>query len=109
MPSPELDERFDQLVLELRATRLAAPGELRERVRALAAEAQPAPVRKRRRLALPVRRVALVALPAIVVLAAAGALVGGLVTSGGGGKRALPGAPRERIVVGGAAAPETAA
>src|SRR5689334_22053900 len=85
MSLPDLDERFDELVLELRATQVAAPAELRERVRALGT---PEAERPRRRQ-LPLRRLALVAVPAAVVLALAGALVGGLVTSGGGRRAAV--------------------
>jgi hypothetical protein len=84
MSLPDLDERFDELVLELRATQVAAPAELRERVRAFEAaqpEAQPT-----RRPRLPLRRLALAAVPAAVALAAAGALLGGFLTSGGGKK-----------------------
>jgi hypothetical protein len=81
---PDLDERFEELVLELRATRVAAPAGLRERVAGLDA-AQPvgaSAAANRRRL--PVRRLALAAVPAAVALALAGALVAGLATSGGG-------------------------
>jgi hypothetical protein len=80
MSLPDLDERFDELVLELRATQVSAPAELRERVLGLTAS-EPEPAKRRWR---PSRRLALVAVPVAVVLAAAGALVGGLVTSGGG-------------------------
>jgi Domain of unknown function (DUF4349) len=83
MSLPDLDERFDELVLELRATQVSAPAELRDRVQALAA-AQPDEQSAKRRRRLPLRRLALVAVPAAVILAAAGALVGGFLTSGGG-------------------------
>jgi len=89
MSLPDLDERFDELVLELRATQVSAPAGLRDRVEALVkAEPEERPARRqRRRLRLPLRRLALVAVPVAVVLAAAGALVGGLATSGGGSRQ----------------------
>src|SRR5438093_13404380 len=87
MSLPDLDERFDDLVLELRATQVSAPPELRDRVRALAA-AQPEEQAAQRRRRPPLRRLALVAVPVAVVLAAAGALLGGFLTSGGGNRQA---------------------
>jgi Domain of unknown function (DUF4349) len=64
-PSPDL-------LQELRASRPAAPAELRARVRAIAlAEATGAPTRSPFRLRLPTRRFALVALPAAAMLALA--------------------------------------
>jgi Domain of unknown function (DUF4349) len=67
-PSPDLQD-------QLRASRPAAPPELRAKVREIARE-QPAPVPVWRRLRLPERRIALVALPAAAALAlvSAGAL-----------------------------------
>jgi hypothetical protein len=63
---------------ELRSARVAAPAELRERVRALAAAAPPAPPRRE----LPWRRIGLVLAPACLALALAGALAAGLADSG---------------------------
>jgi len=75
MSSPELER-------ELRATRPVAPPSLRERVRelAVAEPARPA-LPSWGRLRLPVRRVALVAVPAALALAFASAGVIGLVSS----------------------------
>ena len=64
-PSPDLQD-------QLRASRPAAPPELRAQVREIARE-QPAPVPVWRRLRLPERRIALVALPAAAALALASA------------------------------------
>lgn len=67
------------LIHELRASRPSAPPELRARVRELAAERVPAA--RSRRWRLPVRRGALVALPAAAALALASAGVIGLARS----------------------------
>ena len=66
------------LIHELRASRPSAPAELRARVREIAADAPVAGKRRRPTLALPVRRVALVAVPAAVALAFVSAGVLGL-------------------------------
>jgi hypothetical protein len=72
MQSPEL-------ALELRAARPLASAELRQQVRALAAERTP----PRRSFVLPpLRRVALVAIPALLAVAIGGALVEGIANSG---------------------------
>jgi hypothetical protein len=76
MSTPEIDERFDDLVRELR-TLPGAPDELRTRVRQLTVA--PAPRRKRPRVGRLVLVVAVLALLAIAGVAA----VYGLVTSGG--------------------------
>jgi hypothetical protein len=71
MQSPEL-------ALELRAARPVASPELRERVLAVAAREQPRP-----RLGVPpLRRMLLVAVPAVVAVAVGGALIHGLASSG---------------------------
>jgi hypothetical protein len=76
MSPPELDERFDELVLELRATQVGAPPELRERVRTLlAADRQPPAPRRRR---LPVGRLTLAAAPLAAALAVGATFVAGL-------------------------------
>jgi hypothetical protein len=68
-----------ELALELRAARPSASPELRARVLEVAARKQPA----RRRLTLPpLRRFALVAVPAALAIAVGGALVHGLANSG---------------------------
>ncbi len=68
------------LATELRAARPAASPELRERVLALAA--REAPVRKPRFSLPPLRRLGLIAIPAVLALAVGGALVHGLTHSG---------------------------
>jgi uncharacterized protein DUF4349 len=73
MQSPEL-------AMELRSARPTVSAELRERVRAVAA--QPSP--QRRQFAFPFKRVVLVAAPAALALAVGGAVVHGLVNSGSG-------------------------
>lgn len=72
-------------IQELRASRPAAPPELRARIRALAAE-EAAPASRLPRLRLPARRAALVALPAAAALAVASAGVIGLARSDGPGE-----------------------
>ncbi len=67
------------LIHELRALRPSAPADLRTRIRELAAE-QPAPTR-RAGWRFPVRRGALIAVPAAVALALAAAGVVGLTRS----------------------------
>jgi hypothetical protein len=68
------------LIAELRAARPSAPAELRMRVRELAAHT-PAPSPWARRLRLPVRRGALIAVPAAAALALASAGILGLARS----------------------------
>jgi Domain of unknown function (DUF4349) len=69
-----------ELALELRGARPAASPELRQSVLEVAARAQP---RRERRPWLPsLRRVALVAAPAVLALAIASAVIHGLLTSG---------------------------
>jgi hypothetical protein len=85
-----------ELATELRSVRPSASPDLRERVLAVAARQEP---RRPRRFTLPpVRRMALVAAPAVVAVAVGGALVHGLVHSG---KRAQTLAPEVRTVAGG--------
>lgn len=67
-----------ELIHELRASRPSAPAELRGRVREIASEAPSSGGRRWPTLALPVRRVALVAVPAAVALAFVSAGVLGL-------------------------------
>jgi hypothetical protein len=75
-----------ELAAELRAARPAASNELRTRVFEVAAREEP----PRRRFSLPpLRRLALVAVPAVVAIAVGGALVHGLASSGPPSKRAL--------------------
>src|SRR5512133_3902081 len=75
-----------ELATELRSARPSASPELRERVLAVAAQQEP---RRPRRFALPpVRRMALVAAPAVVAVAVGGALVHGLVHSGKSAQKA---------------------
>jgi hypothetical protein len=75
-----------ELATELRSARPSASPELRERVLAVAAQEEP---RRPRRFALPpVRRMALVAAPAVVAVAVGGALVHGLVHSGKSAQKA---------------------
>ncbi|HEX6702251.1 MAG TPA: DUF4349 domain-containing protein [Gaiellaceae bacterium] len=84
MSTPEIDERFDDLVRELR-TLPGAPAELRDRVRELAAA--PPPGRKRPRAGRLVLVVAVLALLGIAGVAA----VYGLATSGGSSTEARRG------------------
>src|SRR6185436_20579379 len=75
-----------ELATELRSARPTASPALRERVLAVAARQEP---RRPRRFTLPpLRRVALVAAPALVAVAVGGALVHGLVHSGNGAEKA---------------------
>jgi Domain of unknown function (DUF4349) len=92
MPSPEL-------ALELRAARPVASPELRERVLAVANQEQP---RRRRPAFPPLRRLALVAVPAALAIAIGGAVVHGLLNPSalphqtavsGGRQRAVPANP----------------
>ena len=76
MSTPEIDERFDDLVRELR-TLPGAPVELRERIRRLEEMPLPEPRPRMRRLALVGATVALVGVAGV-------AAVYGLVSSGGG-------------------------
>ena len=87
-----------ELATELRAARPSASPELHERVLAVAARQEP---RRPRRFTLPpLRRVALVAAPALVAVAVGGALVHGLVHSG---KSAQTLAPEVKTVAGSSA------
>src|SRR5438270_166755 len=93
----DIDGRFDDLVRELRSGRDAAPAELRERVRAIVAEAperkpQRAPFGERFRL----RRAALVLVPVCVVAATSAALVHGLASSG---SKSVHGAVKEPVTL----------
>lgn len=72
-----------ELATELRAVRPSASPELRERVLAIAAREEP--LRPSRFTLPPLRRLALVAVPAALALAIGGAVVHGLVHSGGSG------------------------
>src|SRR5438874_8254645 len=78
-----------ELIAELRAARVTASPELRERVRAIAAAAEPQPARFRLP-SLSLRRTALLLAPAAVAVAVGGAVVAGLVSSGSSTKRAEP-------------------
>jgi hypothetical protein len=69
-PDTAIDERFDELVAQLRAARPEPSTLLRERVRAIADQPQPAPAR-RFRLALPSLRPALAVAGAVAVAAVA--------------------------------------
>jgi uncharacterized protein DUF4349 len=91
MSTPEIDERFDDLVRELR-TLPGAPDELRERVRGLA-EAAPEPARRssRGKLVLVLATVALVGLAGL-------AAVYGLVTSGSQHQKSASRAHRAQAV-----------
>jgi hypothetical protein len=86
MPSPEL-------ALEMRAARPHASDDLRERVRAVAAPAEPA----RRRSFPSFRLVAVAAVPAAIVLAVSGAVIYGIATSGGANPNGVSAAERSRI------------
>jgi len=77
-PEPLLDERYDELVEALRAARPHASTELRERVRALAAE--PEPGRRESRFTLRPRAL----VPAFLVVLLVGAAVVGVLTRDGG-------------------------
>src|SRR2546430_12195264 len=91
------------LATELRSARRSASRELRKRVLAVAARQEP---RRPRRFTLPpLRRVPLVAAPALVSVAVGGALVPGLVHSG---QRAQTLAPEVKTVAGSSAAPGVA-
>src|SRR5919201_7035015 len=97
-----------ELALELRAARPSASPELRARVLEVAARKQPA----RRRLTLPpLRRFALVAVPAALAIAVGGALVHGLANSGPPAKQNLagqsPGVARKRPPVAERGSPQT--
>jgi hypothetical protein len=72
-----------ELATELRSARPSASPELRERVLAVAAQEEP---RRPPRFTLPLRRLAVVAVPAALALAIGGAVVHGLVHSGGSGR-----------------------
>jgi hypothetical protein len=72
-----------ELATELRSARPSASPELRERVLAVAAQEEP---RRPPRFTLPLRRLAVVAVPAAFALAIGGAVVHGLVHSGGSGR-----------------------
>lgn len=74
-----------ELATELRAARPSASPELRQRVLMIAARQEPA--RPRRFTLPPLRRLAVVAVPAALALAISGALVHGLVHSGTGGRQ----------------------
>ncbi len=90
MPSPELlDERFDEIVRELRSARVAPSVELRERVRKMA-EGAPEPPLRLRLGGIRLRRAMLVLAPAAVVVALGSALVVGLATSGSSSRKAAP-------------------
>src|SRR4051812_19270519 len=71
----------DAIVNEIRSAQITASPELRERVRALAAAAPPAPPRAQKR-ELPWRRWSLVLVPAAVAVALAASLAIGLADSG---------------------------
>jgi hypothetical protein len=72
-----------ELATELRSARPSASPELRNRVLAVAAQEEP---RRPPRFTLPLRRLAVVAVPAAFALAIGGAVVHGLVHSGGSGR-----------------------
>jgi Domain of unknown function (DUF4349) len=77
-----------ELATELRSARPSASPELRERVVEIAARERPA---RRPRFSLPpLRRMALVAAPALVAVAVGGALVHGFVHSGKSAEKAAP-------------------
>jgi hypothetical protein len=84
MPSHnEIDERFSDLVRELRSGNADAPDALRERVRAIAAQAPPPrPVRQPLGERFRLRRAVLILVPACVVAAASAAMLHGLTSSG---------------------------
>ncbi|MFN2466962.1 MAG: hypothetical protein ABR521_02345, partial [Gaiellaceae bacterium] len=97
MSRPELlDDRFEDLVRELRSGRVAAPPELRERVRAIAAPVpEPRPsLFERVRL----RRAALVLVPVSLAAVVSAAMVQGLVSSG---ERDAASSRTKRVLVGG--------
>ena len=77
-----------ELASELRAARPAASQELRDRVLEVAARERSAP--RPRFSLLPMRRLALVAVPAALAVAVGGALVHGLVSSGTSREKAAP-------------------
>ena len=72
-----------ELATELRSARPSASPELRKRVLAVAAQEEP---RRPPRFTLPLRRLAVVAVPAALALAIGGAVVHGLIHSGGNGR-----------------------
>ena len=79
----QIEERFGDLVRELRSGNAEAPDSLRERVRAIAAQApDPRPARPPFGERFRFRRAALVLVPACVVAAAGAALLHGLTSSG---------------------------
>jgi Domain of unknown function (DUF4349) len=79
----DIDERFDDLVRELRSGHPSAPAELRERVSAIVAEA-PVPKQPRAPFAerFRVRRAALVLVPACLIAAGSAAVLHGLTSPG---------------------------
>jgi hypothetical protein len=83
-----------ELASELRAASpVASPG-LRERVLEVAARERP---RREPRFSLPpLRRLALVAVPAVLIVAVGGALLHGLASSGSSGQKAAPAPVRSR-------------
>jgi Domain of unknown function (DUF4349) len=98
MSGPDgIDERFGTLVGELRSGEVTANPALRERVRAIARR-EPEPPAARLQARLPRRRIALVLVPALALLA--GAVVAGVVTSGGTSRRAQHGADVQRVASG---------
>lgn len=84
MSSPNgIDERFDELVRELRAGDVRASGELRERVREIAAQAPaPRPARAPFAERFRVRRAVLILVPTCLVAAVSAAALHGLTSSG---------------------------
>lgn len=79
----EIEERFGDLVRELRSGNVDAPDSLRERVREIAAQAPaPRPVRPPFGQRFRLKRAALILVPACVVAAASAALLHGLTSSG---------------------------
>lgn len=84
MSSPNgIDERFDDLVRELRSGRVAASPELRERVHTIAAQAPPPrPIRAPFAERFRIKRAVLVLAPACAVAAVSAALLHGLTSSG---------------------------
>lgn len=78
----QIDERFDEIVFELRAGRTPAPEELRERVAAMAAEVPIVVERPRLAERFRLRRAFVVLVPACLALAASAALLQGFVSAG---------------------------
>ena len=95
MSAPELtDERFDEIVRQLRSARPVAPEPLRERVSATAAQA----ARARQRAPLwrfSARRAALVLVPACLAVALGAAAVQGIVTAASDDELAAPTAAKQ--------------